>query len=298
MPTFDDLRGEYAQLWASTEIRPERDGQARRAAAKVIAGRAHYEAVGGALGVPWYFIGLAHMRESYCSFGTHLHNGDSLSARTYHVPAGRPAKGSPPFSWDESAIDALQIKGLQNVGDWPIERVCYELERFNGFGYRRPGRGLSPYLWADTNHYQAGKFIADGKYSSGAVDRQDGCMAVLKIMVESDPSILGGAPEADEAISAPKASEEPGEGLAHPEIHTQLKEESWWYSGVNWVRKKLGLPAAGATVGASMLDDPMQALSMALSFVKSYGLFIVAGAVAILLAVEAMQAAQRERAKR
>jgi lysozyme family protein len=277
MPTLDDLRDEYARLWASVEIRPDRDGQARRAATKVLAGRAHYEAVGGALGVPWYFIGLAHMRESYCNFGTHLHNGDSLSARTYHVPAGRPAKGSPPFGWDESAIDALRIKGLQNVREWPIERVCYELERFNGFGYRHPNRGLSPYLWADTNHYQAGKFVSDGKYSSTAVDRQDGCMAVLKIMADLDPAILGGSPETEEAVVAPKAIE--AEALsteAHFEIHDRLKMDSWLYWANRMNIKTITASCAGA-----------------MAFLQDHMLEIGGIAVAAVIIFELAQYAQR-----
>jgi lysozyme family protein len=59
--------------------------------------------------VPWELIAALHEREAGGSFKGHLHNGDPLTGRTYHVPAGRPAKGSPPFTWEASAIDALTM---------------------------------------------------------------------------------------------------------------------------------------------------------------------------------------------
>ncbi|MCA9660183.1 MAG: DUF2914 domain-containing protein, partial [Myxococcales bacterium] len=128
--------------------------------------------------------------ESSCNFKTHLHNGDTLRRRTVNVPAGRPKSGSPPFDWHTSAIDALQIKGLQKIADWCITRMCYEAERFNGFGYRNwHPNVLSPYLWSYSFHYHRGKYIADGKWSSAAVSGQPGAMPILKLLMELDPEI-------------------------------------------------------------------------------------------------------------
>jgi len=57
----------------------------------------------------------------------------------------------------------------------------FKLEGFNGFGYRtRHPEVLIPYLWSFTNHYQKGKFVADGKFDPNAVSKQCGAAAILK----------------------------------------------------------------------------------------------------------------------
>src|SRR4029077_18758554 len=94
--------------------------------------------------------------------------------------------GSPVFTWAESAIDALCLKGLQNVGAnaWSIERIAFELERYNGFGYRNHHPSVkSAYLWSGTNHYTKGKYIRDGAFDPDAVSGQIGAMAILKQLV-------------------------------------------------------------------------------------------------------------------
>jgi lysozyme family protein len=57
---------------------------------KLKEGRLNYERVGALAKVPWYFIGIVHGLEASFHFSGHLHNGDPLSTRTVHVPAGRP----------------------------------------------------------------------------------------------------------------------------------------------------------------------------------------------------------------
>lgn len=190
MAVFEQYRDEYTRLLKTAVLRPERAASARQGAAVVYRNRARYEEVGARVDIPWWFIGCIHLRESTCNFERHLHNGDPLSGRTYQEPAGRPPVGVPPFKWEVSAIDALMYKGLDIIKEWPIERALYEWERYNGFGYREPGRGYSPYLWADTNHYTAGKFVADHVFDSSYVDTQNGCAAVLNCLLEIDPYIL------------------------------------------------------------------------------------------------------------
>ena len=78
------------------------------------------------------------------------------------------------------------MHGMQNIGKdgWSIERISFELERYNGFGYRRNHPTVkSPYLWSCTNHYTSGKYVGDGKFSMTAVSAQVGAMAVLKQLV-------------------------------------------------------------------------------------------------------------------
>jgi len=134
-------------------------------------------------------IGPIHVRESSLSFKAHLHCGDPLTARTVHVPKGRPTKGSPPFTFEESAIDALTMPPhrLDQVKDWSVERILFETEKYNGWGYL--GKGNSPYLWSWTNLYKGGKYVADHVYSATAVDPQPGCVAILKSLEALDPSV-------------------------------------------------------------------------------------------------------------
>jgi hypothetical protein len=65
------------------------------------------------------------------------------------------------------------------------------LEAYNGMGYAAKGRP-SPYLWAGTDQYSAGKYVADGKYDPNHVDTQPGCAALIKEMQRLDPSIKFG----------------------------------------------------------------------------------------------------------
>lgn len=249
MAVFEQYRDEYTTLLKTAVLRPERAASARYGAALVMRGRLRYQEVGAALGIPWYFIGCIHLRESSCRFDTHLHNGDPLSERTVHVPAGRPTVGVPPFDWEISASDALMYMGLDKIGPqfgWSIERVLFEWERYNGFGYREPGRGYSPYLWADTNHYTQGKFTSDHGYDSSHVDTQNGCAAVLNCLLEIDPYIL--------TVSVPVPVPVPVPPDIPPFIPTPPSAGS--ASGMSWstiISIALGvLSAFGAGTGSGM----------------------------------------------
>src|SRR5450432_1043632 len=136
LPLSDELRTEYQNLFDTCQTRPETQGEINLLAAKIINNRDRYEAVGTPLSIPWHFIGVIHNMESSLRFDRHLHNGDPLTARTVHVPAGRPAGGDPPFTWEASATDALKFQGLDKVTDWSFPALLYQLEKYNGFGYR------------------------------------------------------------------------------------------------------------------------------------------------------------------
>ncbi len=44
--------------------------------------------------------------------------------------------------------------------------TLYKIEGYNGWGYRmKHPQVYSPYLWGFSNHYQKGKYIADGTWS-------------------------------------------------------------------------------------------------------------------------------------
>lgn len=181
---FETVQRGYANLWTKAEIRPERRQEVTALAEKVAANLERYEAVASRIGCPWWLVGCIHSLESSLSFSRHLHNGDPLSARTTHVPAGRPRAGKPPFTWEASAIDALTMPphSFDKVERWGIARALYELERYNGFGYFKYQIN-SPYLWSFTTLYEKGKYVADGKWSASAVSKQCGAAAIIKAMV-------------------------------------------------------------------------------------------------------------------
>nr|WP_286949017.1 hypothetical protein [Pseudomonas sp. UBA6718] len=118
------LRGEYAHLFDSCRIRPERGEDVESLVKQLLNNQPRYEKVAEALGIPWSFIAVIHNMESSQSFHKHLHNGDPLTARTVQQPLGRPKNGSPPFTWEQSAADALQPKRLGADTDWSLGGPC------------------------------------------------------------------------------------------------------------------------------------------------------------------------------
>lgn len=174
--------------WGTMKVLPNRIGAAKVMAQKVYAGRDHYLALSEKTGVPWYVVGVIHARESDCDFDTHLHNGDPLSRRTRHDPAGRPKTGSPPFDFDDSALDALECDHFLNCSDWNFQDMADRLEKYNGLGYRYKGMP-SPYLWAGSDQYVKGKYVSDGVFDADTVDNQTGCMVILKCLAQLDTSV-------------------------------------------------------------------------------------------------------------
>ncbi len=182
----DALKREYENLFNTCNIRPERASAVDAIVAKLLANQARYLKVTDTLGVPWEFVAVIHNMEAGLNFTKHLHNGDPLTARTLQVPAGRPKNGNPPFTWEESASDALTLKGLSAETDWSLAGTLYQLERYNGFGYRlHHPHVLSPYLWSYSNQYESGKYVADGTWSDTAVSKQCGAAVLLRRLAEN-----------------------------------------------------------------------------------------------------------------
>lgn len=172
--------GPLSLMFESLEIRQGWKDAANSAANKILKGKSQYQIVAQEAGIPWFVVGLIHLLEGNCNFATHLHNGDSLNARTVNVPKGRPKSGKPPFTWNESALDALQYDSMKPPMT-DLETILYRLEKFNGLGYRKKGIN-SPYLWSGSQHYTSGKYVSDGVWSSTAVSKQVGAAVVLKVL--------------------------------------------------------------------------------------------------------------------
>lgn len=181
--TYAALRKGYANLWEAAQVLPKQRAATKTIVDKLTKNLDQYQAVAAAIGCPWWFVAIIHSRESSGNFKTHLHNGDPLTKRTTHVPAGRPVAGSPPFTWVESALDALRMAAFDKVPSWEAARCLYEWERYNGWGYF--GKINSPYVWSFTTLYDKGKYVADGVFDPETVDKQCGAAAMLKMLVET-----------------------------------------------------------------------------------------------------------------
>jgi lysozyme family protein len=137
-------------------------------------------------GVPAIVVFALHGRESGWDFRCHLHEGSPLTHRTKYVPKNRPAAGNPPFTWEQSAEDALYIlKSEQDVRWTDLAETLWAVERYNGTGYRRFHPEVpTPYLWAGTTRYTRGKYVEDGRFDRMATDKQLGCAAIFKVYLE------------------------------------------------------------------------------------------------------------------
>ncbi len=177
---------EYAEHFLLMKLDQNRIPEIDRIARNIAKNAGRYQTVASSIFIPyWPLIGIVHNLESGMDFTTHLHNGDPLTSRTVHDPAGRPAVGHPPFTWEASATDALSDdQHWDSWADWSVPGMAYLLEKYNGFGYRKHGVP-SPYLWAGSDIYSAGRFVADHVFDANSVSRQIGGMSILKFLSDA-----------------------------------------------------------------------------------------------------------------
>ena len=186
------LKAANAARWSAMRVDPALAATLDAVAARLIAPatKTRYRIVAAQTSVPWFAIAVIHERESSQSWAANLAQGDPWNAVSVHVP-----KGQGPFDcWEDAAVNALTRcpPYAAHWADWSIGGALTLLEEYNGLGYAR--RGVpSPYLWAATDQYKSGKYIADGHYDPNAVDHQLGCAALLARMAAADQSITLGA---------------------------------------------------------------------------------------------------------
>ena len=177
------LREEYTRLFETCIIRPEHVTAVASLVKTILSNEPRYLSVANETSVPWFVIAVIHSMECSLGFDKHLHNGDLLTKRTWRVPAGRPISGTPPFTWEKSAIDALDYDGLTKWKNWSLPGTLYKLEAYNGFGTRK--RQINtPYLWSFSFHYDRGKFVNDGEFNPNAISKQCGAAVLLRRMAE------------------------------------------------------------------------------------------------------------------
>jgi lysozyme family protein len=184
MVDFDALTRASLRRWQEAKL--TRKSVSDSVARSLVAAKPRYQAVEAKTGVPWAVIAVIHERESSQNFKTQLGQGDPLNQVSVHKPAGR----GPFKTWEDGAYDALVncAPHLARRTDWSLAGVLIALELYNGLGYANKGVP-SPYLWAGTNQYTAGKYVADGVYDPNKVDAQLGCVAMLFSMMAIDPTI-------------------------------------------------------------------------------------------------------------
>ncbi len=174
------LTAEYQDLFDSCSIQSQHQAAVERLARQLTQQQPRYAAVAQLTDIPWPVIAVIHALEASQRFDRYLHNGDPLHSRTVHVPKHRPLT-RPPFTWEASAIDALHYSGLAKWRNWSIAGTLFKLEAYNGWGYRRyHPQVLSPYLWSFSQHYQRGKYAADGRFDADLVSQQCGAAMLLK----------------------------------------------------------------------------------------------------------------------
>lgn len=175
------LQEQNAARWANCHVPADKGPAFAAVAARLTApaAKARYQAVSAKTGVPWWFIAVVHEREASQNWNTQLGQGDPLNKKSTHVPKGR----GPFATWEDGAYDALvncSPFASKNT-DWSVGGALTVLEKYNGLGYYNKGVP-SPYIWAGTDQYTSGKYVADGVYDPNTVDRQLGCAGLLKFM--------------------------------------------------------------------------------------------------------------------
>lgn len=188
---LDQLKGANTIRWHKMHIIISHAVIVRSVAERLVmdGAKTKYLEVSEKTTVPWHVIAVIHEREASQSWHAGLAQGDPWNKVSIHIP-----RGIGPFSsWVDAAIYALEHCAPHAAAnkDWSVGGTLTLLERYNGLGYA--ARDLpSPYIWASTDQYRSGKFIADGHYDPYAIDHQIGCAALLSAMMDLDKSIQFG----------------------------------------------------------------------------------------------------------
>lgn len=169
--------------WQAAVIAPHRARSVQVIVDRIEKHAARYQAVGKPSKVPYYVIAALHNMEAGGNFSLHLHEGSSLRYRTRYVPKGRPRIGTPPFTWEYSAVDALAYDSMGSKKWTDLGASLSACEGYNGWGYRRYHPAVpTPYLWAGTSVERPGKYTGDGVWSSTARSQQLGVASIWKEM--------------------------------------------------------------------------------------------------------------------
>lgn len=171
----------YQKLWDTCEPLKSRKYEVMAIVTRLMVNKKLYEKIQEQTTVPWYVVLCIHQKECGGSLDKHMHNGDPLNLKTVRVPAGRPP-GPGPFTFVDSAIDALMLKEGSFPEEWDIPNSLQFLEAYNGLGYKKR-KIHSPYLWAWSNHEMTGLFVKDGVFDKKKKSNNPGCATLMKMLV-------------------------------------------------------------------------------------------------------------------
>ena len=180
------IKEEYEHRWQTCEVEPAMNNSAFYVVSHIQANKPAYEAASALCnGVPWYMIAAVHWREASGDFMRNLVNGQDWREVTSIVPKGL----GPWNSWEEAAAQALRPLEPFEVS---IGSVFFALEAHNGFGMRLYHPDVpSPYIYSGTQFYTKGKYASDGKFDPDLIDKQLGCMAILKALENKGEVLFG-----------------------------------------------------------------------------------------------------------
>jgi lysozyme family protein len=183
MAGVSSLTAANAQRWAVARMLTAKGAAFRATARRLVAVKDRYLRVAKTTNVPWHVVAVIHEREAAQRWDASIAQGDPWDRISTHIPKGR----GPFASWEAAAIDALENcpPFAARWKDWSPGGTLTLLEQFNGLGYANMDKP-SPYIWAGTDQYARGKYIADGKYDPDVVDSQLGCTGMLLAMAEID----------------------------------------------------------------------------------------------------------------
>jgi lysozyme family protein len=184
MPPLKEIEADYRNLFATCQVRDQYKAAVDDYVSRMLDNRERYMKIYDSICVPWFFVGGIHALEASFNFRTHLHNGDSLSSRTTHVPSGQPRTWNPPSDWESSAVDALKAKKYDQETSWTLPEILYRWEKYNGVRSRVEHGINTPYLWSFSQHYTKGKFVADNVWDTNAVSKQVGAAVILRRLVD------------------------------------------------------------------------------------------------------------------
>ena len=137
-------------------------------------------------------------------------------------PAGRRATGDPPFTWEQSATDALKSQQLHVKSDWSLPAVLFRLEAYNGWataskGWRRP-TSEPPIATPPVS-------TADGRFDLAAVSDQCGAAVILKRLEQRGEVQLQGMNQVEAA---------PTNGI----LVAMTVRKNWMLASAGWLAMK------------------------------------------------------------
>jgi len=192
---FATLQPEYAHLLSVAKI--TRPGPVHAGVAEIMKVIDSYVATSAATKIPAAWIGPTDCREDDCNPNAGIGQGDPWRQVSRHVPAGHGPFASKAAA-DQFYLHYDHIDVLEpGVSAWTLPYACYCWERWNGFGPRAYGR-ISGYLFScmdvyDTPAYggygKGGKYVADKRWSSTAVDVQPGAVPLYLELIKIRPDL-------------------------------------------------------------------------------------------------------------